>query len=167
MEFFRAAQRQHSLFSRESLSRVRQPPGFAASFVCRVGSAGCALAACHPWQAAQRGRCPFQHKVCACPDCEALAGSRSWRRGGLTYVGDAGFATRQKGSCHRPGYGIHGTGQCFEKELLVCGPLTRWHSQLWGPTAVTVFFFCLFCVCFFKIIIIFSFFSSLPSWFSQ
>lgn len=66
---------------------IPKPPCFAAL------APWAAVAACHSWQAAlQRGRL-FQHKICACPDCEALAGSRSWLHGGLTYAGDAGCAT--------------------------------------------------------------------------
>lgn len=48
---------------------------------------------CLSWQAALRRGRLFQHKICAWPDCQALAGSRGWLHGGLTYAGDAGCAT--------------------------------------------------------------------------
>lgn len=66
---------------------IPKPPCFAA---LPAQGPGAAVAACHSWQAAL---CLFQHKICACPDCEALAGSGSWLHGGLTYAGDAGCAT--------------------------------------------------------------------------
>lgn len=74
------------------LGENHKPPCFAALAPWAVRAPAAAVAACRSWQAALRRGRPFQHKICACPDCEALAGSRSWLRGGPTYAGDAGCA---------------------------------------------------------------------------
>lgn len=137
---------------------IPKPPCFAALAPWAACGPGAAVAACHSWQAALQRGCLFQHKICACPDCEALAGSRSWLHGGPTYAGDAGCATGYEppatAACD---LALPRQGWCHENELLACG--LPWPSG--GPHCRDQVLSLVF---FFSPLL---FFSSSPPWLSQ